>query len=59
MHELKGLGAHNLTRNRARHLQGKSAWQRMVAAYPADRNGEVWASFEVITGYCRKPVSGK
>ena len=55
MHELKGLGAHNVTRDRPRHLQGKSAWKRMLAAYPAACSGDgITAAFEIITVHCRK-----
>lgn len=57
MHELKGLGAHNMTRDRPRHLLGKSAWQRMIKAYEEQQTGGdgITATFEVITGHCIKP----
>ncbi|MGI9213821.1 MAG: malonyl-ACP O-methyltransferase BioC [Methylococcaceae bacterium] len=55
MRELKGLGARNMTHDRPRHLQGKSAWQRMVNAYPASQDAEaISATFEIISGHSRK-----
>jgi malonyl-CoA O-methyltransferase len=50
MRELKGLGAHNVTAGRPRHLMGKRRLQRMIAAYPAQEQGEVRASFEMMYG---------
>jgi malonyl-CoA O-methyltransferase len=51
MRELKNLGAHNATAGRARHLTGKSRFQKMLAAYPGqtDANG-VLATFEIVYG---------
>ena len=54
MRELKGLGAHNLTEQRPRHLTGKGVFRRMLAAYPAAGEG-IEASFEIFVGRCRKP----
>lgn len=54
MRELKGLGAHNVTAGRPRHLTGKRRLQNMVAAYPAQDEGAVRASFEVIYGHAWK-----
>ncbi len=42
--ELKGIGAHNVTRDRPRHLLGKGRLRRLEAAYPRE-NGAVVASF--------------
>jgi malonyl-CoA O-methyltransferase len=54
MRELKGLGAHNVTADRPRHLLGKNALQAMRDAYPGRRpDGRVQASFEVIQGFAR------
>jgi malonyl-CoA O-methyltransferase len=51
MHELKGLGAHNVTANRPRHLTGKKTLQTMVDAYAAQMgDGVIRASFETIYG---------
>ena len=54
MRELKGLGARNLTPLRPRHLLGKGALAKMLAAYPTtDRrqaDASISATFEVITG---------
>lgn len=55
MRELKGLGARNMTHDRPRHLQGRSAWQRMMNAYPVDLNTQsISATFEIISGHYRK-----
>jgi malonyl-CoA O-methyltransferase len=57
MEELKGLGAHNMTRDRPRHLLGKSTWQRMIRAYEAQQaGGDITATFEIMTGHCIKGV---
>lgn len=57
MRELKGLGAHNVTLGRPRHLTGKGTLQRMVAAYERQAGGDgIPASFEVIYGFARGPV---
>jgi len=54
MRELKGLGAHNVTLDRPRHLTGKGALQRMVAAYERHAAGNgIEATFEVVYGYAR------
>lgn len=37
MRELQAIGAHNLDTQRARGLTGRHAWQRMLAAYEAQR----------------------
>ncbi len=53
MRELKGLGARNLTADRPRHLMGKGAMGKMVAAYPATGSIDstsVFATFEVFAG---------
>jgi malonyl-CoA O-methyltransferase len=51
MRELKGLGAHNVTIGRPRHLTGKKALQTMVDAYAAHMvGGVIRASFETIYG---------
>ena len=51
MRELKGLGAHNATVGRPRHLTGKEKWRRMIAAYEARMEGEgIRAGFEVVYG---------
>lgn len=49
LRELKGLGAHNITQNRPRHLTGKGVFQRMLDAYAAAMlQGHIHASFETI-----------
>lgn len=53
MRELKGLGAHNITAGRRRHLTGKGAWRGMLDTYQAEagtEKGDVRATFEVIYG---------
>lgn len=57
MRELKGLGARNLTPRRPRHLVGKRALAKMIAAYPRSHPGSassIQASFEIITGTARR-----
>lgn len=52
LRELKRLGAHNVTANRARHLTGKGVFRKMLEAYAASMaDGRVKASFEIIYGY--------
>lgn len=54
MRELKGLGAHNVTAGRPRHLTGKAALRKMISAYPAEMSGGgIRASFETILGGAR------
>lgn len=49
MRELKGIGAHNVTGGRPRHMVGKGAYQRMLSAYGALRvDDSIPATFEVI-----------
>ncbi|MDD5033589.1 MAG: malonyl-ACP O-methyltransferase BioC [Methylococcaceae bacterium] len=54
MRELKGLGAHNLTANRPRHLTGKGVFRKMREAYPLKLREGIEASFEVIFGCARR-----
>ncbi len=52
--ELKGLGAHNVTTNRPRHLTGKGVFRKMLDAYGATlSDGRIEASFEIIYGLAR------
>ncbi len=55
MRELKGLGAHNVTADRARHLTGKNALRQMISAYEQlMHDGKIRAGFETISGWaCR------
>jgi len=54
MRELKGLGAHNLTSRRARHLTGKGSLTRMIQAYPqvnkSTADDAIEATYELIIG---------
>ena len=51
MHDLKSIGAHNVTAGRPRGLTGKARLKRMQAAYEAfRREGRLPASYEVIYG---------
>lgn len=60
MHELKMIGAHNVTRDRRCGLMGKKAWQQMVNQYESlRREGKLPATFEVIYGHAWKPKSPK
>ncbi len=51
-HELKALGAHNVTDGRARQLTGKSTLKRLVCAYDEyrDNDGMLPATWNVIYG---------
>ena len=54
MRELKGLGAHNVTTGRPRHLVGKGTFKTMMAAYQHQTKlGGIQASFEIIQGRLR------
>jgi len=64
MRELKGLGAHNLTKRRPRHLMGKGALARMIAAYPVPAphsvdGGRIEATYELIYGRAVRGGEGK
>lgn len=49
MRELKAIGAHNVTRGRARGLTGRRRFAAMVAAYESQRrDGKLPATYEVI-----------
>jgi malonyl-CoA O-methyltransferase len=49
--ELKGLGANNALSERGRGLMGKGRWQRLSAAYEAQREeGRLPVSWEVVYG---------
>jgi malonyl-CoA O-methyltransferase len=41
--EIKGIGAHNVTLGRPRHLLGKNAFKNLLVVYPGE--GEIQASF--------------
>lgn len=53
LREIKGIGAHNVTLGRPRHLLGKQRLQTLVAAYPA-RSGGIEASFVPLYGWAIK-----
>lgn len=53
LREIKGIGAHNVTLGRPRHLLGKKSLQTLVAAYPA-RSGGIEASFVPLYGWAIK-----
>jgi len=56
--DLKQIGAHNVTRGRARGLTGKRHWQQFVAAYEYyRRDGVLPASYEVVYGHAWSPVN--
>ncbi len=58
--ELRGIGANNARVDRSRGLAGKSAWQRMRAAYALlrDDEGRYPASYEVIYAQAFAPDPG-
>ncbi len=58
MRELKGIGAHNVTWGRPRHLLGKATLRRMIAAYPPAATGAgIQATFDVVSGFCSKAMA--
>ncbi|MEJ2465268.1 MAG: malonyl-ACP O-methyltransferase BioC [Candidatus Thiodiazotropha sp.] len=57
MHDLKTLGAHNVTRDRQRGLTGKGRLQAMYRAYETfRRDGRLPASYEVVYGHAWAPT---
>ncbi len=57
MHDLKAIGAHNVTRDRPPGLTGKSRLAAVTAAYePLRRDGKLPATFEVVYGHAWKPM---
>lgn len=53
MRELKAIGAHNVTRGRARGLTGRKRLAAMTRAYETQRrNGQLPATYEVIHAIC-------
>lgn len=60
MHELKGLGAHNVAQQRLRGLTGKTNMRAMMKAYEQFcKNDRYPASFEVIYGVAFAPEEGQ
>ncbi len=58
MHDLKAIGAHNVTHGRPRGLTGKGVWQRVIAHYDTLRQqGKLPATYEIIYGHAWKPDS--
>ncbi len=56
MHDLKTIGAHNVSRGRRQGLMGKTAWQKAIAQYETLRqNGKLPATYEIIYGHAWKP----
>ena len=57
MHDLKAIGAHNVTQTRAPGLTGKSRLAAVTQAYEAlRRDGKLPATFEVVYGHAWKPM---
>ena len=55
MHDLKAIGAHNVTQGRQQGLTGKTKWRRIIDQYETMRsNGKLPATFEVIYGHAWK-----
>ena len=48
MRELKGIGAHNVSKARNKQLTTKGHFQALLAAYPVDDDGKIAASYEII-----------
>lgn len=56
MRELKAIGAHNVTQERARGLTGKAAFKRVEQAYEQFRHaGVLPATYEVVYGHAWAP----
>lgn len=52
MHDLKTIGAHNVTQGRSRNLTGKGRLQKVIHAYEEYRhNGVLPASYEIVYGH--------
>jgi malonyl-CoA O-methyltransferase len=57
MHDLKAIGAHNVTHARPPGLTGKSRLAAVTQAYePLRRDGKLPATFEVVYGHAWKPL---
>ena len=60
LNELKGLGAHNLTRQRNHALTGRRRLKAMIDAYQSFcRDDRYPASWEVVYGMARAPAEGQ
>ena len=58
MHELKAIGAHNVTQDRPPGLTGRARLAAVTQAYePMRRDGKLPATFEVVYGHAWKPQS--
>ncbi len=58
MHDLKAIGAHNVTHGRQRGLMGKGIWQQVTAQYETLRQqGKLPATYEIVYGHAWKPES--
>lgn len=58
MHDLKAIGAHNVTHGRQRGLMGKGIWQQVIAQYETLRQqGKLPATYEIVYGHAWKPES--
>jgi malonyl-CoA O-methyltransferase len=56
MHELKAIGAHNVTQDRPPGLTGRARLAAVTQAYePLRREGKLPATFEVVYGHAWKP----
>ncbi len=57
MHELKAIGAHNVTQSRPPGLTGRARLAAVEQAYePLRRDGKLPATFEVVYGHAWKPM---
>lgn len=57
MHDLKAIGAHNVTQDRPPGLTGRKRFAAVTKAYePLRRNGKLPATFEVVYGHAWKPL---
>ncbi|HTE14562.1 MAG TPA: malonyl-ACP O-methyltransferase BioC [Burkholderiales bacterium] len=57
MHDLKAIGAHNVTQDRPPGLTGRARLAAVTQAYePLRRDGKLPATFEVVYGHAWKPL---
>ena len=56
LHDLKAIGAHNVTAGRGQGLMGKSAYAKLLENYEKlRRDGKLPATYEVVYGHAWKP----
>lgn len=56
MRELKGIGAHNVSKMRHRYLTSKGRMQALLATYPMSDNSKIIASYEIIYVHTKSAI---